>query len=267
MNKFMKRMANKQRKGFTLVELVVVILIIAILAAAIFLGGATVIKQAREAQVKSDLRNMATYVQDMLYENPQLQYHQDFYDGEFFTYDANDKKFSGESNVAGGTGDGAEIDKGTAEDSSNVVIDDMTVLTLLNTDYMTDDFQIGTVVDAWDNPYLWSYDQIRSEQTGDASSCIIVISSLGVNTIDESSDGAKDVASVTANTATADAAHVADQFDADMLAKAGAGQKAYASAEEYIAMLGKDGTYNTQDDYGVVIVMIDGQVSTAYYGF
>ena len=67
----MKKMVKKNRNGFTLVELVVVILIIAILAAATFLGGATVIKQARVTKATNDLRLYAQYAQDMLYDHPE----------------------------------------------------------------------------------------------------------------------------------------------------------------------------------------------------
>lgn len=252
MNPMAKRLANKQRKGFSLVELVVVILIIAILAAAIFLGGATVINQARESQVKSDLRNMATYVQDMLYENPDLQYHSKFAAGEGFTYDPTTKTF-------------------TYASETDATKENMEVMTkLLNANYLTADFQLGEVTDAWDNPYLFSYDQTVSQATGETSSCIVVISSMGVNTIDESSNGAT----------AAGALKVADTFDTDMDAAvkgsavgttgvtAAGANKAYTSAEQFAALLGQGSSvYNTQDDYGVVIVMIDGEVSTAYYGF
>ena len=48
---------RKQRKGFSLVELVVVILIIAILAVAVFAGGSAVIKKSQVSRTTSDLHN------------------------------------------------------------------------------------------------------------------------------------------------------------------------------------------------------------------
>lgn len=253
MNKFMKRMANKQRKGFTLVELVVVILIIAILAAAIFLGGATVIKQAREAQVKSDLNNMATYVQDMLYENPDLQYFKGdanqagaYGTQESYTFTTKDDKYYSDTNWDTGAFAAAEVTDPTVDAQSKA----LPVLALLNTDYMTDDFQIGDATrDAWDVPYLWSYGMSPSTGKGDPASCIIVINSMGVNTLDETSD---------ASTTPANTAGVAKNVIDDL-------GTTYMSATEVVE--GAEVAGLTSDDYGVVIVMIDGQVSVDYYGF
>lgn len=241
MSKFAKRMSNKQRKGFTLVELVVVILIVAILAAAIFLGGATIIKQARERQVQNDLKNFGTYVQDMLYDNPDLQYYkgtmtsgnEGYGTQEGYTFDAKTTTLTGGSNVIG------TVDFTAALDATK-----LPVLALLNAKYLTDDFQMGTIIDAWDNFYCWSYDMSPSTGTGDPASCIIVINSLGVNSLDETSD---------ATTTAADT--IAASHNDDL-------GTTYMSATEVVNAL-----TDTGDDYGVVIVMIDGQVSVDYYGF
>lgn len=244
MKNVMSRMINKERKGFSLVELVVVILIIAILAAAIFLGGATVIRQSRESAVRNDLRNLGTYVQDAMYATPKLQYDTLYSKGEYFTYDSTDSKV---------------IAKLTANDDKEAKADTiaagMEVLELLNENYLTADFQIGIGnKDPWNNPYCFSYEQIPSSATGKSSSCIIVVNSLGTNSLDETSDGAtKADGKKTENMAL--------KFKGDMAADAK--QKAYTSAQAFVAAQHLEDS----DDYGVVICMIDGQVSTAYYGF
>lgn len=61
---------RKQRKGFSLVELVVVILIIAILAVAVFAGGSAVIKKSQVSRTTSDLHNFSVAVEAVLNENP-----------------------------------------------------------------------------------------------------------------------------------------------------------------------------------------------------
>ena len=239
------RMANKKRKGFTLVELVVVILIVAILAAAIFLGGATIIRQARERQVQNDLKNFGTYVQDMLYDNPALQYHKDYTDGEYYTYDPTTKLYSGVDN------DAAAI--AATANWEDLYVGATTVLNLFD-EYLTDDFMMGAIVDAWDNPYCFSYDQVPSTATGESSSCIVVINSLGNNSLDETSNGCD-----------TDAQKLADVFKADM--DADTAQKKWASADEFLADTAVADAIADGDDYGVVIIMIDGQVSVGYYGF
>lgn len=64
--------ARKQRKGFSLVELVVVILIIAILAVAVFAGGSAVIKKSQVSRTTSDLHNFSVAVEAFLNENPSV---------------------------------------------------------------------------------------------------------------------------------------------------------------------------------------------------
>lgn len=61
---------RKQRKGFSLVELVVVILIIAILAVAVFAGGSAVVKKSQVSRTTSDLHNFSVAVESTLNENP-----------------------------------------------------------------------------------------------------------------------------------------------------------------------------------------------------
>ena len=57
---------SHHRHGFSLVELVTVILIIAVLAAALFIGGGATIAKARESRAKSDLYNYEVAAKDYL---------------------------------------------------------------------------------------------------------------------------------------------------------------------------------------------------------
>ena len=63
-------MKKNHRKGFSLVELVVVILIIAILAVAVFAGGSAVIKKSQVSRTTSDLHNFSVAVESTLNETP-----------------------------------------------------------------------------------------------------------------------------------------------------------------------------------------------------
>lgn len=67
-----KKATCKKRKGFSLVELVVVILIIAILAVAVFAGGSAVIKNAQISRTTSDLHNFSVAVESTLNQNPSV---------------------------------------------------------------------------------------------------------------------------------------------------------------------------------------------------
>lgn len=253
MKKYMYRMANHNRKGFSLVELVVVILIIAILAAAIFLGGATVIKQSRESALRNDLRNYGTYVQDMLYANPDLQANSGAYNvQEGFTYVPSTQLFkAGTADSADGLSAALLPTAGAKADAIGTTLATLKVLPKLNKDYLTADFQLnGSKVDPWDNAYCYSYDMSPSTGTGDPASCIIVINSLGVNSLDETSDGS----ATPANTKGV-AANVISKL----------GSEGYMSATDVVNS--EEVKSKTADDYGVVVVMIGGQVSTAYYGF
>ena len=218
-NMFKSCVANTNRKGFSLVELVVVILIIAILAAAIFLGGSTVIKQSRESTVQNDLRNFGSYVQDMFYANPTIQSAAAYKDAEKYTV-----------NPSNGT-----VTYKLAEDDS-VDADDLPVLKLFNEKYLTKDFQLdATKNDPWENPYVYQYIQALDTTDTKHSAAAILINSTGANGINNS--------------------------DAKLVLPAD--YDAYVSAAYLVDQISS----TCGDDYGVVILMIDGAVSTALYGF
>ena len=63
---------SKQRKGFSLVELVVVILIIAILAVAVFAGGSAAIKKSQVSRTTSDLHNFSIAIESAMNETPKV---------------------------------------------------------------------------------------------------------------------------------------------------------------------------------------------------
>lgn len=54
---------KNQRQGFTVVELVIVIVVIAILAAIVFVAYNGIVQQAIEASMKSDLRSGSTLME------------------------------------------------------------------------------------------------------------------------------------------------------------------------------------------------------------
>lgn len=58
-----------KRKGMTLIEVMVVLVIIAILSVAVFIGGNTYINKSREASVKEDFGSFELAIQTMMLEN------------------------------------------------------------------------------------------------------------------------------------------------------------------------------------------------------
>lgn len=62
----------KKRKGFTLIEMVIALLIIGIVTAIAFFGGEQLIASARDARVTSDFRSFDIAIKQMLLENPDL---------------------------------------------------------------------------------------------------------------------------------------------------------------------------------------------------
>lgn len=62
----------KRRKGFTIIEMVIALLIIGIITAIAFFGGGQLIASARDARVTSDFRSFDVAIKQMLLENPDL---------------------------------------------------------------------------------------------------------------------------------------------------------------------------------------------------
>ena len=71
----MKSISKNKRfsHGFSLVELVIVILIIAVLAVAVFAGGSITIAKSRDKRVTSDFHNFEVGIENCLYSNQQFQ--------------------------------------------------------------------------------------------------------------------------------------------------------------------------------------------------
>ncbi|MFI3228137.1 MAG: type II secretion system protein [Clostridia bacterium] len=67
----MKNLINqmKKRKGMTLIEIMVVLVIIAILSVAVFIGGNTYINKSRETSVREDFGSFEIAIQTMMLEN------------------------------------------------------------------------------------------------------------------------------------------------------------------------------------------------------
>ena len=62
----------KKRKGFSLVELVIVILIIAVLATAVFAGGSAIVKKSQVSRTESDLHNFSVAIEAAMNETPSV---------------------------------------------------------------------------------------------------------------------------------------------------------------------------------------------------
>lgn len=244
---------SHRRKAFTLVELVVVILIVAVLATMVFLGGATVINQSRKAKVQSDLSSYSNYVQDMMYSCPELQFNEN-YKAERITYDSGFKYYLDNVDV---TGNSSEIAKMYAYE------------TLCN-NFLTDDFQLakdGSQKDAWDNSYLYSYAHLKASASGENAHCaansyaVIVISTMGANSIDEANREGTSLASDIIASIQTDANNYANTYtsasDIASACKSKLGATVVAGSAE--------AQYATGDDYGAIIFMCNGEVSTSFF--
>lgn len=68
----MNKTIKKARKGFSLVELVIAILIIAVLVAAVFAGGSIIIRNSQVSRTTSDLHNFSIAMETWMNQNPTL---------------------------------------------------------------------------------------------------------------------------------------------------------------------------------------------------
>lgn len=154
---------RKQRKGFSLVELVVVILIIAILAVAVFAGGSAVIKKSQVSRTTSDLHNFSVAVEAFLNETPSV--------ANMSSYkDMSDKKVLDSLNA--GLAEDYKLSLLTgAETGENIT-------TTSGAPSDTDKYFIAksAKTDAWDNPYYVVFDTVDRNGSGKSDFFITVIS-------------------------------------------------------------------------------------------
>lgn len=154
---------RKQRKGFSLVELVVVILIIAILAVAVFAGGSAVIKKSQVSRTTSDLHNFSVAVEAFLNETPSV--------ANMSSYkDMSDKKVLDSLNA--GLAEDYKLSLLTgAETGGNIT-------TKNGAPSDTDKYFIAksAKTDAWDNPYYVVFDTVDRNGSGKSDFFITVIS-------------------------------------------------------------------------------------------
>lgn len=154
---------RKQRKGFSLVELVVVILIIAILAVAVFAGGSAVIKKSQVSRTTSDLHNFSVAVEAFLNETPSV--------ANMSSYkDMSDKKVLDSLNA--GLAEDYKLSLLTgAETGGNIT-------TTNGAPSDTDKYFIAksAKTDAWDNPYYVVFDATDRNSNGKSDFFITVIS-------------------------------------------------------------------------------------------
>lgn len=154
---------RKQRKGFSLVELVVVILIIAILAVAVFAGGSAVIKKSQVSRTTSDLHNFSVAVEAFLNETPSV--------ANMSSYkDMSDKKVLDSLNA--GLAEDYKLSLLTgAETGGNIT-------TTNGAPSDTDKYFIAksAKTDAWDNPYYVVFDTVDRNGSGKSDFFITVIS-------------------------------------------------------------------------------------------
>ena len=152
---------RKQRKGFSLVELVVVILIIAILAVAVFAGGSAAIKKSQVSRTTSDLHNFSIAIESAMNETPKVANMNAEAD---FTPIVNAVKANLPADYALGD---API---AADISGNTVVKAGTASTGTYAIYQS------AKTDAWDNPYYVIFDATERHNAGISEFYITVVS-------------------------------------------------------------------------------------------
>ena len=155
-------MKKNHRKGFSLVELVVVILIIAILAVAVFAGGSAVIKKSQVSRTTSDLHNFSVAVESTLNETPAVANM-----GSYKDMTAGKMLEKLNANLA----EDYQLELLTAEEAGNI-----TSTKGVPTD--TDPYFIAKSkkTDAWDNAYYVIFDTQDRNGLGKSDFFITVIS-------------------------------------------------------------------------------------------
>lgn len=173
MKKNLKKLTH--RKGFSLVELVVVILIIAILAVAVFAGGSAVIKKSQVSRAESDLHNFSVAVESFMNENPKVANTTNRGSGSQLTFDQMVTKLN--ANLAEDYQiDGTLIDAAAATTISTNSNGNITVNALGTTD--TKHVQVFKTAkeDPWGNPYYMILDSGERHGAVNSDFYIYVIS-------------------------------------------------------------------------------------------
>lgn len=151
---------RKQRKGFSLVELVVVILIIAILAVAVFAGGSAAIKKSQVSRTTSDLHNFSIAIESAMNETPSV--------ANMSTEADFDKIVTA---VSSNLPADYAITRLAADSTGNLV-------TKKSADDKSGKYAIyqSTKTDAWDNPYYVIFDATERHNAGISEFYITVVS-------------------------------------------------------------------------------------------
>lgn len=165
MNNHSVSIKRNARKGFSLVELVVVILIIAILAVAVFAGGSAVIKKSQVSRTTSDLHNFSVAVEAVLNENPGVA-------NISADSAANHNEITAiMDKLNANLPEDYKLTKITAkQDTGNITYD------YAGTDGSTYIIAQSAKTDSWDNPYYVVFDAVDRNSNGKSDFFITVIS-------------------------------------------------------------------------------------------
>lgn len=165
-------MTYRKRKAFSMVELVVVIMIIAILAVALFAGGGATINKSRVARTSSDLHNFSVAIESALNEHPSC-----------LNVDSNNLSSGNMSNIIRAVNKNlptdyqiedisAPLNSSPSESGSGIRIEADTPSTGSYLVYES------KKTDAWDNPYYMLFDCSNISKDSDFH---VVVASVGAN--------------------------------------------------------------------------------------